>query len=1035
MAQLKFGAAGVTTREIDLTGPVAQAPTGVPAAVVGTSLKGPAFVPVTVGIFSDWKAKFGNTDGIKFGPLAVNEWLKNAGSVTYLRVLGAGDARQNNSDGSVNSAGFTVGENEPNTYAVLGQGDGTLVGNIYANSGTAGTGGAGPNGRTYFLGAFMSESFGSTVFSSAGLQGTGSLYNNGNVSSSVAIVRGVLMAASGVILRLSSSLSGSGLYSNNQPASTLIANETNASGSTLGDVVLFKGSVPKMDFVMLLNGHQGLDPNFPNVITASFDTTSPNYFASVFNTDPLKLNKAGHYLYASWDIHPSTAVVTSSGLFSATLGAGGPSNLNVAAFLTTSSLARNVGSAFVPNYEAFTNRFQYARSPWIISQKFGGSPQNLFRLWALDAGAGVSTLYKVSIENLVVSPDLMNKYGSFDVVLRDWNDNDTTPRVLEAWRGLSLNPSDDRYIAKVIGDTNVFFDFNRQEAQQKIVVNGNYANNSNLVRVEVSTNVDQGLVDPTALPFGFRGAQHLQTSGSQPMPAAWSGGYQTSAGTDVAATLLNKVIQAPVPMRTNITIGAGAKQQVNPLLYWGTQFEHITSVSTPNQATLKNNSLLAFAKYFPDFNTTNANVLVGDNAGAADTTQNGVADSDRFNLNLFTLENIQVVTGTAGTADPTQWQASAYVRNGNIPVGGFGGASNTRRLNVSDITIANRRFLKYTLFMQGGFDGVNIFDLDQTQINNNAVVADMNTTNRNRNNGSSVRAYQKAIDIMANVVNTDVQLLAIPGIRHPVVTNYAVTNVENRFDALFIMDIEQIDNSYANVTQDTQLPSVQNTAAQFQSRGLDSSFAAAYFPDALVQDPTTKTNLYVPPSVVVLGAFALNDAIGHTWFAPAGFTRGALASTLEARVKLSKGNMDSLYDVNINPLVAFPGNATSGTNPKGGVLVWGQRTLQAAASALDRVNVRRLLIDIRRQVRDISQTIVFEPNRAATLAQFSAKVTPRLQRIQAQAGLDRFRVVIDSSTTTQADIDNNTIRGKVYVQPVRSIEYVSVDFVVTNNIQ
>jgi phage tail sheath protein FI len=144
--------------------------------------------------------------------------------------------------------------------------------------------------------------------------------------------------------------------------------------------------------------------------------------------------------------------------------------------------------------------------------------------------------------------------------------------------------------------------------------------------------------------------------------------------------------------------------------------------------------------------------------------------------------------------------------------------------------------------------------------------------------------------------------------------------------------------------------------------------------------------------------------------------------------------MDSLYNVSINPIVAFPGAVTSGTNPRGGIVVWGQKTLQVAASALDRVNVRRLLIDIRRQVRDIAQTILFEPNREATLARFSAAVTPRLQRIQALSGLERFKVVIDSSTTTQDDIQNNTIRGKIFVQPTKSIEFVSLDFVVANNL-
>jgi phage tail sheath protein FI len=142
--------------------------------------------------------------------------------------------------------------------------------------------------------------------------------------------------------------------------------------------------------------------------------------------------------------------------------------------------------------------------------------------------------------------------------------------------------------------------------------------------------------------------------------------------------------------------------------------------------------------------------------------------------------------------------------------------------------------------------------------------------------------------------------------------------------------------------------------------------------------------------------------------------------------------MDTLANASINPIVAFPGNATSGTNPKGGVLVWGQKTLQVAASSLDRVNVRRLLIELRRQVREITQTVIFEPNRETTLAAITAAITPRFRRVQTLAGLERFKIVFDASTTTQADILNNTIRGKIFVQPTKVIERISLDFVVTN---
>lgn len=188
MAQLKLGAAGVTANEIDISGPVAQQPVGTPAGIVGTAKKGPAFVPVTVGLLSDFQGKFGTVDSKHFGPLAVYEWLRNAQAVTYLRVLGVGNGleRQNASQtypGSVTNSGFVVGERQPSGTV------GKLDNNPYANLN-------GAPGRAYMLGCFMSESAGSTFLSDAGLQASGQ-----NVAAPV--LRGVIMAASGVLLRLS----------------------------------------------------------------------------------------------------------------------------------------------------------------------------------------------------------------------------------------------------------------------------------------------------------------------------------------------------------------------------------------------------------------------------------------------------------------------------------------------------------------------------------------------------------------------------------------------------------------------------------------------------------------------------------------------------------------------------------------------------------------------------------------------------------------------------------------------------------------
>lgn len=1019
MAQLKFGSAGVSATEIDLSQPLTIQPTGTPAGVIGTSLKGLAFVPITVGTTSDFYAKFGLTDGKKFGPLAGVEWLRNAGSLTFLRVLGVGDGNQRLTNGDVNEGGYTVGEQEPQASL-----QGSLGNNPYSNFG-------GATGRTYFLGCFMSESAGSTVFSSAGTQAAGT-------NSAVPIVRGVLMAASGVILTLSSSAPG---ISNVNPPAT--GTSVNTNGAAFGDVTLLASNVAKQDFIIFLNGLQGTNPLFPNVITASFDMTSPNYFANVFNTNPLNLQQAGHYLYTHWDIHPATAVVTGSGLITASLGAGprgvyGAGFFEPDAFLLTGSSARDAGTSTVPDYEDFRDRFRNARSPWVVSQPFGGKPVNLFRCHALDAGAGVATLYKLSIENLAYSSDPSNQYGTFDLVVRNWNDNDLAPVYLEQWRGLSLNPSDSRYVARVIGDYKIYFDFDRGPTAQKVVIAGNYPNQSNYVRIEMDPGVDNGTANASALPVGIRGARHLVTAGTGTLAAPltpsglWANANFTGAlWNSTPGQIFASVKTPPVPMRQNITQGTGTKLQVNPLLYWGVQFEHVTAVTTPNLSTQPNQSMQAHAAFFPEHRTDIQNFSAGDNTGAA-LNNGAVIDCDLFNTNLFTLMNIQVVTNSAGVADSTQWQNASYFRNGGIVPNA---ANATRALLPTDFNQANRRFLKWSFFIQGGFDGTNIFDSDEATLSNAAVEADMNGTNRNFNNGATVSAYNTALNIMGSTTNVDIQLLAVPGIRNPVVTDAGVAACEGRADCLFIMDIEQLDTNGFLVTSSVQQASVPLTANNFASRAENSSYGAAYFPDVVMLDPNTKTNVIAPPSVPVLGAFALNDAVGHPWFAPAGFTRGALQTTLEAAVKLSKGNMDVLYDVSINPLVAFPGNATGGTNPKGGVVVWGQKTLQQQASALDRVNVRRLLLYIRRQVRNISNSIVFEPNRDATLAAFSAKVTPVLQKVQAQAGLDRFKVVIDSSTTTQQDILNNTIRGKIFVQPTRSIEFVSLDFVVTNQLQ
>ena len=414
MAELVFKSPGVFTREIDLSGPTPSSPVGVPAGIIGTSDQGPAFVPITISNFSNFSARFGPSDGKKFGPLAVNEWLKNAQACTFIRVLGAGNGKKRDStDGYVTNAGFTVGEK-------LVQAGGSVLRNPYAVD-------LGPSGRTYFLGCFMSESAGSTLFSGAGIQPSPS-----HVTSSVPIVRGVILAPSGVMLTMSGAISGTSAA----PSNTAVAGAS-LNGSTTGSV-----KITTSEFTMLLNGHKATSSS-PNVITASFDPLAGNYFANVFNTDPLEIEKKGHLLYSRYDIHPALAAVTGTGIFkpgvwTGNTAGGDTTTYEDIGFLLSGSQTRDTGTALYPNYEQFKDRFATPKSPWVISQDFGGRKRNLFRVISLSDGQYANNVHKISIENLTPGKD-SSTHGTFDLVVRNFNDTDEEMQVVERFRGLFLD--------------------------------------------------------------------------------------------------------------------------------------------------------------------------------------------------------------------------------------------------------------------------------------------------------------------------------------------------------------------------------------------------------------------------------------------------------------------------------------------------------------------------------------------------------------------------------------------------------------------
>jgi hypothetical protein len=269
--------------------------------------------------------------------------------------------------------------------------------------------------------------------------------------------------------------------------------------------------------------------------------------------------------------------------------------------------------------------------------------------------------------------------------------------------------------------------------------------------------------------------------------------------------------------------------------------------------------------------------------------------------------------------------------------------------------------------------------------------------------------YDDAITILKNRDAYQFNVLFTPGLTNDLHTSQIseiIQNTQDRGDNLFVMDLV------------TYGEGVQSVIGQANSR--DTSYAASYYPWVRVQDPATGRQIWAPASTVIPGVYAFNDKVAAPWFAPAGINRGGLNTVIRAQYKLTQANKDDLYESNINPLASLP---------KEGVVVFGQKTLQKEASALDRVNVRRLMIELKNYIRQIADTVVFEQNTAATRNSFIAKVTPYLQIIQQKQGLYAFKVIMDDTNNGPDVIDRNQLIGQIYIQPTRTAEFISLDFI------
>ena len=270
--------------------------------------------------------------------------------------------------------------------------------------------------------------------------------------------------------------------------------------------------------------------------------------------------------------------------------------------------------------------------------------------------------------------------------------------------------------------------------------------------------------------------------------------------------------------------------------------------------------------------------------------------------------------------------------------------------------------------------------------------------------------YTDAFNLLANKDEFRYNVISSPGLIHAnaaqgTALNTLISNTEGRGDAIIPLDLVNYNSGVGNVTG--------------KAADLDTSYAAAYWPWVMVSDPNTAQLVWVPASTLIPGVYASNDNSAEAWFAPAGINRGGLGVVKQAERKLTQSNRDELYSGKVNPIATFPGK---------GVVVFGQKTLQTKPTSLDRINVRRLLIELKSFISQVSDNLVFEQNTGATRNTFLSQVNPFLESVQQRQGLFAFKVVMDDTNNTADVIDRNQLVGAIYIQPTKTAEFIYLYF-------
>ena len=703
---------------------------------------------------------------------------------------------------------------------------------------------------------------------------------------------------------------------------------------------------------------------------------------------------------------------------------------SVSATLVGIMLPLGAGSATIPT--SGPSLMQLAsvegHTGWIISQDLGAAsvfePYNaekLFRLVGRGHGEWLHKNAKVSIERIRASSSEVTDYGTFSVVIRALSDTDLNQQVIERFDNLNLDPASPNYIAKQIGD--VYHEFD--ESNNRLREYGDYPNASKYVYVDMAPGMEGG-GNPAWLPFGYYGPPRYIT---QEGTGSGDGSALSASGTDVV---------------TNGEQGAGNKG----IIIYSRDDENFGGITGTTTQALTGGIMgrILMNAYFPT-----------DSLVAADTS---AAVTDRTNV-YFGMRSTRTATSnapasglgdlhrmlSAGQASPPVTGDGIYgfgyimslddvvsgsseftyisgSRKGINSIGTDGpGYSLTATASNDYKTLLDFGYDQFTLPIFGGFDGFNIKHPDPLY---NAGLGTSSPAS------SGYFTYRQALETIADPEQLDFNLLAVPGLTKESLTQYMIDLCEERRDALAIIDLPAVYTPFAEDYLDRSARAnrdVTTIANSLRARRIDSSYACTFYPWVQTRDANTGQTLWVPPSVAMCGVLGSSEAASAVWFAPAGFNRGGLTDgaagipITNVSQRLSAKERDALYDARINPIASFPSS---------GIVVMGQKTLQERPSALDRINVRRLVIYLKKQISVLSTQILFEQNVQATWDRFKGLIEPFLANVKTKFGISEYRLILDDTTTTADLIDQNILYAKIMIKPARAIEFIAIDFIIAS---